>query len=122
MFGETKIWQGKASEKVEARPTSVVGHCSLADLRHSELQSYPTVELSFLQNTRLSRDQLPSNMSSRIASHAGSWYTDDGKELSSQLDNWLAAVPSKAEGIGALSSKEAALDIPSAGARAIIAP
>jgi predicted class III extradiol MEMO1 family dioxygenase len=61
-------------------------------------------------------------MSSRKASHAGSWYTDDGKELSSQLDGWLAAVPSKTEGIGAQSSLEAAVDIPSTGARAIIAP
>jgi len=42
---------------------------------------------------------------SRKASHAGSWYTSTGKELSAQLDNWL----SKAE-----------VDAPAA--RALIAP
>ncbi|TMW48852.1 hypothetical protein DOY81_006046 [Sarcophaga bullata] len=30
-------------------------------------------------------------MSSRKASHAGSWYTDSATELSRQLDNWLGA-------------------------------
>ena len=61
-------------------------------------------------------------MASRDASHAGSWYTDDGDELSAQLDGFLAAVPAQAKCIGTASSQLAAVDIPSAGARAIIAP
>ncbi|KZF24183.1 DUF52 domain-containing protein [Xylona heveae TC161] len=49
----------------------------------------------------------------REASHAGSWYTDDGPTLSSQLDQWLDQVPDTIDGVG---------DIPSKGARIIIAP
>ncbi|KAL8726797.1 MAG: hypothetical protein Q9166_006479 [cf. Caloplaca sp. 2 TL-2023] len=32
-------------------------------------------------------------MTSREASHAGSWYTDDGHTLANQLQDWLNAVP-----------------------------
>ncbi|KAF2089191.1 UPF0103-domain-containing protein [Saccharata proteae CBS 121410] len=58
---------------------------------------------------------------SREASHAGSWYSDSWAELSSQLDGWLAAVPDKTNGIRPGSS-DTELEIPSSGARAIIAP
>ncbi|KAF2834281.1 UPF0103-domain-containing protein [Patellaria atrata CBS 101060] len=61
-------------------------------------------------------------MSTRAASHAGSWYTDNGSQLDVQLDHWLQQVPAKAKGIGADSSKEPEFDIPPSGARAIIAP
>ncbi|KAF2437160.1 UPF0103-domain-containing protein [Tothia fuscella] len=61
-------------------------------------------------------------MTTREATHAGSWYSADKSQLSEQLDEWLDAVPAQAKGIGAESIKEAPLDIPSAGARAIIAP
>jgi predicted class III extradiol MEMO1 family dioxygenase len=61
-------------------------------------------------------------MSSREATHAGSWYTDNRSELSAQLEGWLDAVPSQAKGIGTQSAQEAPVDIPSTGARAIIAP
>ena len=52
-------------------------------------------------------------MGSREASHAGSWYSDDGETLTRQLDNWLDKVPDEIEGIGKL---------PIPGARVIIAP
>jgi MEMO1 family protein len=63
-------------------------------------------------------------MAIRRASHAGSWYTSDGRQLSRQLDQWLDAVPSRTKGITELSSIDTApeLTIPSTGARAIIAP
>ena len=31
------------------------------------------------------------NMSTRRATHAGSWYLDDGKALSKELEEWLKA-------------------------------
>ncbi|KAI4111529.1 MAG: hypothetical protein LQ339_000400 [Xanthoria mediterranea] len=52
-------------------------------------------------------------MTTREASHAGSWYTDDGPTLSKQLQSWLDAVPSSIDGIS---------PIPQPGARIIIAP
>jgi MEMO1 family protein len=52
-------------------------------------------------------------MSSRRASHAGSWYSNVRSKLTQQLDQWLAAVPSEIEGLGSL---------PIPGARVIIAP
>ncbi|KAF2192098.1 UPF0103-domain-containing protein [Zopfia rhizophila CBS 207.26] len=61
-------------------------------------------------------------MASREASHAGSWYTSNKNELSSQLDHWLDKVPNTAIPIGTESSKEGPVSIPSTGARAIIAP
>jgi len=61
-------------------------------------------------------------MASRQASHTGSWYSNRKSELSSQLDGWLEAVPAKTECIGTESSKDAPVDIPHSGARAIIAP
>lgn len=51
-------------------------------------------------------------MGTREASHAGSWYEDDADELSTQLDEFLARVPS--------TLGEQSLPIP--GARVIIAP
>lgn len=52
-------------------------------------------------------------MSSREASHAGSWYSDDGPTLSRQLDRYLDQVPNEIEGLGQL---------PVPGARIIIGP
>ncbi|KAL8826161.1 MAG: hypothetical protein Q9170_007513 [Blastenia crenularia] len=52
-------------------------------------------------------------MATREATHAGSWYTDDGPTLSLQLQSWLDKVPPSIDGIG---------QIPQAGARIIIAP
>lgn len=52
-------------------------------------------------------------MSSRAASHSGSWYSGDRRTLTSQLDQWLAQVPDSIEGLGSL---------PVSGARIVIAP
>ncbi|KAI4097618.1 MAG: hypothetical protein LQ344_000351 [Seirophora lacunosa] len=52
-------------------------------------------------------------MTARKASHAGSWYTDDGPTLSRQLQSWLDRVPNPIDGVG---------EIPKPGARVIIAP
>jgi len=51
-------------------------------------------------------------MTTRIASHAGSWYSSRPAKLSSELDEWLAQVPST------IGGKE----LPISGARVIIAP
>jgi hypothetical protein len=51
-------------------------------------------------------------MTSRIASHAGSWYTEDPKALSAELDRFLGRVPSTIEDH----------PVPVPGARVIIAP
>lgn len=52
-------------------------------------------------------------MPSREASHAGSWYSGNQRDLTRQLDQWLGQVPGELEGIGTL---------PVPGARVIIAP
>ncbi|KAL4968176.1 protein MEMO1 [Aspergillus stella-maris] len=49
----------------------------------------------------------------RAASHSGSWYSDDPRGLTRQLDQWLAQVPDSIEGLGSL---------PVPGARIVIAP
>ncbi len=36
----------------------------------------------------------------RSASHAGSWYSQEANELSSQLENWLSAADSKMPSVG----------------------
>jgi MEMO1 family protein len=51
-------------------------------------------------------------MTTRAASHAGSWYTASSSKLSGQLDGWLADVVKKSE----------AREFPLPGARVIIAP
>jgi predicted class III extradiol MEMO1 family dioxygenase len=61
-------------------------------------------------------------MVTRAASHAGSWYTANGNQLSQQLDGWLHAVPSSTTPIGTASSHEGDVAIPTPDARAIIAP
>ncbi|KAF2235290.1 UPF0103-domain-containing protein [Viridothelium virens] len=61
-------------------------------------------------------------MSIREASHAGSWYTSSKQQLSTQLDGWLAQVPSSTKPIGPQSSSSNAVELPSPGCRAIIAP
>ena len=62
------------------------------------------------------------NMGTRKPTHAGSWYTDNGPLLSQQLDGWLEAVPSSTTPIGAASSQQGQVSIPTPIARAIIAP
>ncbi len=62
----------------------------------------------------------------RSASHAGSWYTDDAAELSSQLHTWLSGVspdtlPTPVT-VCSTSSSPSALPLPIPGCRAIIAP
>lgn len=52
-------------------------------------------------------------MSSREASHAGSWYSDSQRSLTRQLDQWLGQIPDQVEGVRSL---------PVPGARVIIAP
>ena len=54
-------------------------------------------------------------MAVREASHAGSWYSSNGRQLATQLDQWLAAVPEKEvlPGVGSL---------PLPGARVVISP
>ncbi|KAG8625414.1 hypothetical protein KVT40_007165 [Elsinoe batatas] len=62
-------------------------------------------------------------MSVRGASHAGSWYTASGSQLSSQLDGWLNDVKTPVKGIGQASSSAVSEDsLPVPGARVIIAP
>ncbi|KAF2110368.1 MEMO1 family [Lophiotrema nucula] len=61
-------------------------------------------------------------MATRDAAHAGSWYTDSKSRLSSQLDEWLDAVPAETTPIGTQSSQQGQVSIPTKGARAIIAP
>lgn len=61
-------------------------------------------------------------MVTRKASHAGSWYTANGKQLSQQLDDWLDDVPSTTTPIGTTSSQQGDVSIPTQNARAIIAP
>ncbi|TAQ87665.1 hypothetical protein B7494_g4024 [Chlorociboria aeruginascens] len=52
-------------------------------------------------------------MTTRPASHAGSWYASQASTLSTQLTSWLSAVP---------SSIDPPRDVPVPGARVIIAP
>ncbi|KAF2027010.1 UPF0103-domain-containing protein [Setomelanomma holmii] len=61
-------------------------------------------------------------MATRRPSHAGSWYTDNGRLLSQQLNGWLEAVPSSSTPIGSTSSQQGDISIPTPSARAIIAP
>lgn len=51
-------------------------------------------------------------MSTRAAKHAGSWYEEDPRKLSKELDGWLSKVPDNVKGD----------DLPIPGARVIIAP
>jgi hypothetical protein len=61
-------------------------------------------------------------MATRRATHAGSWYTDNGQLLSQQLDAWLDAVPSSTTPIGSASAQRGDVALPTPHARAIIAP
>ena len=51
-------------------------------------------------------------MTTRVASHAGSWYSSRASTLTSELDSWLSQVPSSIDGT----------ELPIPGARIIIAP
>ena len=52
-------------------------------------------------------------MGTREASHAGSWYTDDGNALSKELERNLSQVPDEIPSLGKL---------PVNGARIVISP
>ena len=52
-------------------------------------------------------------MSTRAASHAGSWYSASATTLSDELEEWLQVVGPSIEGVG---------KVPQPGARVIIAP
>ena len=52
-------------------------------------------------------------MSTRTASHAGSWYSRNASVLSKELDEWTGAVSPDIDGVGS---------IPKPGAKVIIAP
>ena len=52
-------------------------------------------------------------MVKREATHAGSWYLNDGQKLSEQLDGWLDEVSNDIPDVG---------ELPQPFARAIIAP
>ncbi|BGP19113.1 hypothetical protein JCM10213_008040 [Rhodosporidiobolus nylandii] len=58
---------------------------------------------------------MPRSSNTRHASHAGSWYTTNGKKLDEQLSGWLAATESPEEG-------EPLKEIPVKGCKAIIGP
>lgn len=61
-------------------------------------------------------------MSTREATHAGSWYKQEGRELNIELDTYLNRVPKDLLGICTKSVSEPAGRVPVPGARAIIAP
>lgn len=50
-------------------------------------------------------------MSKRQASHAGSWYEDDGPTLSEELDEWLGQVNTSIDPIGTIPQEEARIII-----------
>jgi len=56
----------------------------------------------------------------REASHAGSWYSDNGTQLSQQLDSWLDAVPTGT--IPSILPNSQPVQMAPIGARLIIAP
>lgn len=58
----------------------------------------------------------------RQATHAGSWYSANKAQLTSQLKGWLERVPASTTPIGSASSQAGSVSVPSPGARAIIAP
>lgn len=70
------------------------------------------IENCATQSSRIIPTKPASTMTTRVASHAGSWYTGNGSRLSAELDGWLAQVPSEIEGSR----------LPIEGARIIIAP
>ena len=58
-----------------------------------ETRSHFRFRRKFFSKFRDSSSQIPERMnpssSVRRASHAGSWYTADGRQLRAELDNWL---------------------------------
>lgn len=59
-------------------------------------------------------------MTTREATHAGSWYEKSASKLSNTLDGYIDAVPEQLVGIGSTIGEP--VPRPIAGARAIIAP
>lgn len=88
-----------------------------SDITLHHINPHPTI----IPLTPLPKSTL-SNMTTREASHAGSWYSADPATLSRQLDSWLDAVPATTKPIGPVSSRGGDVDIPSRGARVIVAP
>ena len=56
-------------------------------------------------------------MTTRKATHAGSWYTDHGPSLSAELDGWLSEVD-----YSTIEDEIGMGEMPRPGARVIIAP
>ncbi|CAO1628993.1 unnamed protein product [Parajaminaea phylloscopi] len=72
-------------------------NCSLSPFRpHVSLHNSPALIVCFayLAVPAVQSSPLMSSLPVRRASHAGSWYTDDGAELNGQLDHWLETVAS----------------------------
>jgi hypothetical protein len=108
----------------------MLGKRGRLSLVHEPLSASPNVSLE----SRVAREQLPhlnlnsqlqhtqvcvsrlnttyKKMTTREASHAGSWYSSRPSTLSSELDEWLAQVPASIKG----------KELPIPGARIIIAP
>lgn len=61
-------------------------------------------------------------MTTRAASHAGSWYTASSSSLSRELDGWLGEVGKNREGKTSEARENEAVVYPVPGARVIIAP
>lgn len=91
----------------------------LPSLLHSPLHHAHTI------HTRISA---LSTMTSRAASHAGSWYSDDQAELDAQLSSWLGSVDTTQippAGVSAADQEaegEEDLKLPIDRVKAVIAP
>jgi hypothetical protein len=103
------------------RTKSKKGEFSL--VHHALNSSQPTLNASPTTTPHLSspfNPKTPTNnfnsasckMTTRVASHAGSWYSSRASTLSGELDEWLAQVPTSIDG----------KELPVPGARVIIAP
>lgn len=69
----------------------------------------------------------PHSTLTRAATHAGSWYTSDGRALDKQLGGWLAEVdggelPAPADVAREGEAEMMPTELPVRGARAVIAP
>ena len=82
----------------------------------------PPTYFKLLRTCTLSLRYRLVKMVTRRASHAGSWYTNKGPQLSQQLDGWLADVPSSITPVGTVSSQAGDVSVPTPNARAIIGP
>ena len=82
----------------------------------------PTIQfLRFALRRILLEYKMAESRRIRNPSHAGSWYTANRLQLSSQLDGWLDAVKTPVSCIGPHSEGESANELPVSKARMIIA-